>query len=530
MIPSVTDKYVIVKCVTTKLYQFKKEVKCMNKVCIYLRKSRADEELEKTLGEGETLSKHRKALLKYAKEQELNIVEIKEEIVSGESLFFRPKMLELLKEIEDKKYTGVLVMDMQRLGRGDMKDQGIILETFKNSNTKIITPMKTYDLNNDFDEEYSEFEAFMSRKELKMINRRMQGGRVRSIEDGNYISPNPPYGYDIHFISKSRTLKPNSKESEIVKLIYSMYCDGNGAGTIAKHLTALGCKTKFGNDFSRTSIIFILKNPIYIGKVTWKKKYIKKSKDPNKLTDTKTRDKKDWIIADGKHSPIIDKKIWDKAQEILKGKYHVPYQLINGPANPLAGLIICSKCRQKMMMRKYGKSVPHLICKTKKCSVSNRFDVIEKVVIESLESYLKNYEVNISGDNEKKNTKIYEQQLKALNNELITLNEQKLKLFDLLERGIYDESVFLERSNNLDKRINDTSTTIEKIQLIINKEIKKSSKNNVVKFKKILDGYKKTNDVQKKNELMKSLLYKIEYTKNKRGEYFEVKLFPKLKP
>ena len=78
-------------------------------------------------------------------------------------------MLELLKEVEDKTYTGVLVMDMQRLGRGDMKEQGVILETFKNSNTKIITPTKTYDLNNDFDEDFSEFEAFMSRKELKMI-------------------------------------------------------------------------------------------------------------------------------------------------------------------------------------------------------------------------------------------------------------------------------------------------------------------------------------------------------------------------
>lgn len=84
------------------------------KTCIYLRKSRADEDLEKTIGEGETLSKHRKALLKFAKEKKLNIVEIKEEIVSGESLFFRPKMLELLKEVENKQYDGVLVMDMQR--------------------------------------------------------------------------------------------------------------------------------------------------------------------------------------------------------------------------------------------------------------------------------------------------------------------------------------------------------------------------------------------------------------------------------
>ena len=45
-----------------------------NKICIYLRKSRADEELEKSLGDGETLSKHRNALLKFAKEKQLNII------------------------------------------------------------------------------------------------------------------------------------------------------------------------------------------------------------------------------------------------------------------------------------------------------------------------------------------------------------------------------------------------------------------------------------------------------------------------
>lgn len=47
------------------------------KTCIYLRKSRADLELEKN-GEFETLTKHRSILLKTAKELNLNIIEIKD--------------------------------------------------------------------------------------------------------------------------------------------------------------------------------------------------------------------------------------------------------------------------------------------------------------------------------------------------------------------------------------------------------------------------------------------------------------------
>ena len=50
----------------------------MENYCIYLRKSRADEEIEKTLGEGETLAKHRKTLLEFSNKMNFNIVKIHE--------------------------------------------------------------------------------------------------------------------------------------------------------------------------------------------------------------------------------------------------------------------------------------------------------------------------------------------------------------------------------------------------------------------------------------------------------------------
>lgn len=68
-------------------------------------------------------------------------------------------------------------MEVERLGRGNTLDQGIILNAFKYSSTKIITPMKSYDPNDEFDEVYFEFSQFMSRREYKTILRRMQRGR-----------------------------------------------------------------------------------------------------------------------------------------------------------------------------------------------------------------------------------------------------------------------------------------------------------------------------------------------------------------
>lgn len=498
------------------------------KVAIYLRKSRADEELEKTLGEGETLAKHEKALLKFAKERNLTVIDIERELVSGDSLFFRPKMLKVLSNVEANKYDGVLVMDIDRLGRGGMKDQGIILEAFKDSNTKIITPMKTYDLDNEMDEEMTEFKAFFARRELKTINRRMQGGRVRSVEEGNYIATNAPLGYDIAFIGRNRTLKVNTIEADSIRLMFNMYIDGNGATSIANHLNELGYKSKLGNPLSSSTILFILKNPIYIGKVTWKKKDIKKSMDPNKKTDTVSRDKADWIVSNGKHESIIDETVYEKAQEILKGKYHIPYKLVNGAANPLSGLIICGICKSKMVLRKYSDKASHIIC-TKKCgNKSARFDLIEEELLIALKTHLENIESSIEKVDRTNNIDLYKSQLDLLNNKLIALNSQKLKLFDLLEQGIYDNDTFVERSKNISERTKSIQNEIDNIKTLINTDMSILNLQKGLTIENVLRVYERASIIEK-NELLKSILYKVEYikAKDKRGNDFEMTLFPR---
>ena len=40
-------------------------------------------------------------------------------------------MLRLLKDVEDGCYDAVLCMDLDRLSRGRMRDQGVILDTFR---------------------------------------------------------------------------------------------------------------------------------------------------------------------------------------------------------------------------------------------------------------------------------------------------------------------------------------------------------------------------------------------------------------
>ena len=135
----------------------------MKEYCMYLRKSRADLEAE-AHGEGETLARHERILMDYAKKNKINVTKIYKELVSGETITARPVMQQLLSDVEKGIWAGVLVVEVERLARGDTIDQGLVAQTFKYSGTKIITPMKIYNPNNEFDEEYFEFGLFMSRR------------------------------------------------------------------------------------------------------------------------------------------------------------------------------------------------------------------------------------------------------------------------------------------------------------------------------------------------------------------------------
>ena len=211
--------------------------------CMYLRKSRADKDYENSSTEA-ILNRHEKALLELAQNNNYKISQIFREVVSGETLSQRPEMQKLLAQVENNMYDGVLVMEVERLARGNSVDQGIIAQAFKYSNTLIITPTKVYDPQNEFDEEYFEFGLFMSRREYKTINRRLNAGRLASCKEGKFVGSITPYGYSKEKLKNQKGYKlvPDLEESKVLKLIFELYTNSMGIRNICKYLDSLGIK------------------------------------------------------------------------------------------------------------------------------------------------------------------------------------------------------------------------------------------------------------------------------------------------
>ncbi|MBX6396190.1 MAG: recombinase family protein [Alicyclobacillaceae bacterium] len=517
--------------------------------CAYLRKSRADLEAE-TRGEEDTYARHERILLDLAKRHGILITHIyREQPITGERISARPEMMKLLADVEEGRWTGVLVVEVERLARGDTMDQGIVAQAFKYSNTLIVTPMRVYDPSNPDDEEYFEFGLFMSRREFKTITRRLQSGRVASVKEGKYVGNKPPYGYvRVKYPhGKGYTLEPHPEQAPVVKLIFSLYTDPDpkkrmGTGLIARHLNeVLKIPSATGGKWTVATLNGLFRNPIYAGYVRWG------SRPQLKRRDGRSRPRKpedQWVLVKGLHPPLVDEETFRRAQEILRANSHPP-----APAgkisNPLAGLIRCDMCGSSMVLRPYsGKNTPPtIICQTQGCrNVSSYFHLVEERLLQSLREWLSSYKAqweqrrpkNQEGDEAK--LQAHENVVKSLRRKLEETLAQRNELHDLLERRIYTVEIFLERSQVLAQRIEETKAAlaIAEQELELERKRMEARAETIPKVEHVLEVYHQTDDPAKKNALLKSVLEYAVYRKEKGGRWsgaedqFSLTLFPKL--
>lgn len=511
---------------------------------VYLRKSRKDTEDEARTGE-DTLKSHRRALFELAKRYNISITEEYPEVVSGERVSARPEMMRLLEDVENGRWKGVLVMEVERLARGDTMDQGLVAQAFRYSETLIITPMRIYNPNNPNDEEYFEFGLFMSRREFKTITRRLQWGRENAVKQGRYIGSTPPYGYDrVKLQGKGYSLIPNPDEAPIVKMIFELYTHPDpikrmGTTSIAHYLNSLKIPSKKNTEWITATIRDIIKNPIYAGFVRWGSRREVKKKDGHTTRPLQPTEKQ--TIAKGYHESLIDEKTFQLANNVMKdnSRYRAPALELT---NPLAGLIRCGLCNKPIIYRPYNQRniQPQLICTNKQCHCKGSyFALVESRLLEALGEWLKNYKADwkrgkpkVSGGMVEAKEKI----VKNLERELEGLQNQKHNLHDLVEQGIYTVDVFLERSQNLSRRIQETIETLERSRKEFEDEKKRlTARVEIVpNVDRVIKTYPKTKDAAKKNELLRSVLEKVTYRKEKGGRWsgeedsFELTLYPKI--
>lgn len=484
---------------------------------IYLRKSRADNPDETV---EEVLAKHEKMLQDHAIRllgRRIEEKHIYREVVSGETIDDRPEVKRVLSLIENKAVKGLFVIEPQRLSRGDWEDGGKILSSFKYSETLVITPPKTYNLNDKFDYKFFKMELSQGNEYLEYTKEILKRGRRSSIQEGNYIGSVAPYGYKKIFIDKNPTIEPFEPEASTIQLAVEMYVnESKGWAYIARELDNMGRKPRKAKNWDPYTLRDICINQINIGKVAWDKRKEVKIFKEGKLKTIRPRNKKDPIFVKGKHDAILNDEIYNKMMSKIgsKTREQPSVEIVN----PLGRLLFCGNCGRAMSYRTYKnkdgtyKSNPRLLCNNQvNCGTkSSEFSVVYKSVIDSLEVIVEDFEIKLENDESNTVYDLQSRMIKDAYEKLKAFDVRHNELYDFLEDKTYTKQVFLKR----EKKLLDEKAEVEKqLEYLENNIVEPINyKERIFKFKDVISALKSPDvSAKEKNVLLKDIIIRIDY-------------------
>ena len=281
-----------------------------------------------------------------------------DEGISGKQIKHRKQFQQMMQDAKAKKFDKVVVKDVSRFARNTVD----LLQS--------VRELKSYGVQVDFlnngevMEGGSEFIltilGAMAQQESANMSKRVKFGKDITAKKGRV--PNLVFGYD-KMPNERYTLKINEEEAKIVREIFESYVyKGIGTTKIAWNLNDRGIRTKkTKSKWVQTSIVRMLKNPIYTGRVT-----NKKSEVTDFITGTrKELPEEEWIIVERPEMRIISDELFNRAQELLEQRSN-EFKLNNKREKTeyvFSTLIYCKHCGYsfRRIKRKYKEDGPEYI-------------------------------------------------------------------------------------------------------------------------------------------------------------------------
>ncbi len=252
----------------------------------------------------------------FAKQENLEIVE---ELIEKQSAKIpgRPIFNAMLDRIEKGEANGIISWHPDRLARNSVDGGKIIylLDCGRITALKFpqfwfeSTPQGKFMLNIAFGQ---------SKYYVDSLSENTKRGLRQKVRRGEYPGL-APLGYFNDLRTKNVAI--DKKKVGIVRQAFELYAEGNSRlEDISNFLAQQGITSRNGKKLKRDRISFILANPFYVG-------FFRYSKE----------------LYEGKHQPVISKKIFDIVQTILKQKGR-PHHKTKNESQAFCGLLKCGTC------------------------------------------------------------------------------------------------------------------------------------------------------------------------------------------
>jgi len=262
----------------------------------------------------------------------------------------RPALERLLADIRVGAVECVVVYKVDRLSRS-LIDFARIIDIFDKHNVSFVSVTQQFNTTNSLGRLTLNILLSFAQFEREIIAERTRDKVSAARRKGKWTGGRPVLGYDID--SRGSRLTVNADEAHQVKMIFRLYLDHNALIPVVREIDGRGWRTKQwvtrkgvahgGKPFTKGRLFRLLTNPVYIGKIDFKKQ-----------------------IYEGEHGAIVEAAIWDQVQQILQRNGR------NGGAEVrdsygalLKGLLRCASCDGGMIRTyktKDSRRYRHYVC------------------------------------------------------------------------------------------------------------------------------------------------------------------------
>lgn len=414
-------------------------------------------------GESNSISNQRMILEKYAEEKGFeNIKFLFDDGYSGTS-YNRPAWNEIVAMMGQGQVATIIVKDMSRLGRDYLQTGNLLEHIFPNHNVRFISVSDNVDSLYGIDD-FIPFKSLFDDYYAKECSKKQRTVRRVIAERGERVGTIPPYGF-IKDADNPKKLVVDEEAAEIVKYIFKLCCEGRGPCQIARQLTEENILNPSNYRYQKTGVGFtsldttrpcrwrdntianILSDETYLGHTISLKHTTASYKNKKQII----RPENEWIRFENTHENIVEKEIWDIAQQMRQSKKR-SLKAMEMP-NPYSGLIFCADCGKMLNLHRahtMDESKNNFMCSTYKrygkeeCSSHYlRQCQLDKIILDDIKRvthFARQDEALFAQFINEKNTAETRKEINRLQKELDAMRKRNAELTVLFKR-LYEDNV-----------------------------------------------------------------------------------------
>lgn len=361
--------------------------------------------------DGYSLDAQKTRMKAFANYNNFNIVANYEDAgVSGKSIENRKQFNQMLDDIKAGKdnVSYVLVYKLSRFAR-NAADVLHCLQMMQDYGVNLICVEDGIDSSKDSGKLMISVLSAVAEIERENINVQTMAGRLQKAKEGKWNGGPAPYGYKL----VNGKLVINEEEAYAIRTIFEQYAkQHNYSWSLANYLEMHNIKkiprsTLSSSQFSSSSILRIIKNPVYCGKIAYGRS--KTVKVLGTRNEYKRRKNEDYLLVQGEHQAIISEELWLAAQAKLEEqseKYKQYNRNKKAHVHLLSNIVKCPVCKKGLLGNKnikrkkdgsFYKATYYYGCKHKKqankmCNFRHqiRADLLEKAVEELIIKFVTN--------------------------------------------------------------------------------------------------------------------------------------------